>query len=388
MRKKVLGQTGVEVSLLGFGCMRLPLTNPADNSQIDYDLGKAMMIKAIDSGVNYVDTAWPYHGDGGRMNPGESEPFVAYALKGGYREKVQLVTKLPSWLVQQKKDMHHYLDLQLKRMDTSYFDFYLLHNLSKADWPRLKDIGVLDFLEEAMKDGRIKYPGFSFHDDYEIFEKIISSYDWAVAQIQYNYLDTNYQAGTKGLHLAAAKGIGVVIMEPLRGGFLINFMPDEMKEMLKSVRPNWSLADWGLRWLWNQPEVGVVLSGMSAMDQMDENLAIAEKASSETMAQEDEEALAKVREYFKTRLKLNCTGCGYCLPCPAGVNIPKNFSYYNEYFLVDSDVIRTRTKYFLGIQVAASESFKNCIHCGACEEKCPQHLPISDAMNDVAEVFG
>ncbi|MDL2226751.1 aldo/keto reductase [Deltaproteobacteria bacterium OttesenSCG-928-M10] len=388
MIKRTLGQTGVEAAPLGFGCMRLPLADPADNAKIDYDLARDMLRKAVDGGVNYVDTAWPYHGDGGRMNPGESEPFVAWALKDGYREKVQLATKLPSWTIQNQKQMHHCLDRQLKRLDTACLDFYLLHNLSTAVWPYLKDIGALKFLDEAMKDGRIKYPGFSFHDSYEVFEQIINDYDWAVAQIQYNYIDVNYQAGRKGLELAAAKKIGVIVMEPLRGGFLISFMPDEMKELLHSVRPEWSLADWSFRWLWQQPEVGVVLSGMSAMEQVEENLSIAEKGPAEPMTEKDQEALTEVREFFEARLKLNCTGCGYCLPCPSGVNIPKNFSFYNQYYLMDSDVVRSRTQYYFRAQMPAGESFTNCVHCGQCEEKCPQHLPISDALHKVGEVFG
>lgn len=388
MQKRVLGQSGVQSSLLGFGCMRLPLSDPNNNAAIDYDLAQSMIRRAIDRGVNYVDTAWPYHGDGGRVNPGYSEPLVAQALRGGYREKVQLATKLPSWLIESQRQMHQMLDQQLKRLDTRQLDFYLLHNLHSNEWPRLKELGALNFLDEAMKDGRIKFPGFSFHDNYDLFEDIVNSYDWAIAQIQYNYLDIDHQAGRRGVELAAAKKIGLVVMEPLRGGFLINLMPPEMKELLGQRRPHWSLADWGLRWLFNQPQVSLVLSGMSAPEQLEENLAIAESFQDEPLTEADEETLAELRDYFKKRLKINCTSCGYCLPCPSGVNIPKNFSFYNEYFLMDSPEARSRARYFFGAQVAASEKFVHCVQCGECEDKCPQHLPISQLMGQLGEVLG
>lgn len=387
MLKKKFGSTGEELSYLGFGCMRLPQTDPKDAAKIDYDLGTAMVRKAIDRGVNYVDTAWPYHGDGGRKNPGESEPFVAYALRNGYREKVKLATKLPSWVIESRADMNRILDAQLKRLDTGHIDFYLVHNLNTADWPRLKHLKVREFMDEALKDGRIKYAGFSFHDRYDLFEDIITSYDWALAQIQYNYLDVNYQAGERGLKKAAERGVGVSVMEPLRGGFLTGHMPEEMADYLHSIRPEWSLADWGLRWLWRQPEVGIVLSGMSEMAHVDANLDIADTAD-QPFTEKDLEAIAKVREFFQKRIKANCTSCGYCLPCPSGVNIPKNFIFLNDYHLSDADLIKTRSKYYFNAQMSSGESYVNCIHCRECEEKCPQHLPISDLMDDMAATFG
>jgi len=385
MQKRIFGSTGVELSILGFGCMRLPVTDPKDPTAIDYDLATAMLRKAIDQGVNYVDTAWPYHGSS-REEPGASEPFVAHALKDGYRDKVHLATKLPTWIVTGRRDMDKYLDAQLKRLGVSHIDFYLAHNLNTLVWPGMKDLGLFDFMDEALKDGRIKHAGFSFHDRFDIFEDIVNSYDWTFAQIQYNYLDVDYQAGRRGLKLGADKGLGMVIMEPLRGGFLINYLPEAMRSMLAEVRPDWSLADWALRWIWDQPEAGVVLSGMTAMAHVDENLKIAETAA--PMSDREQAALVQVRDFFLERIKVNCTGCGYCLPCPAGVNIPKNLSFYNEYFLIDAEEARGRTKYFFQAQTSPDETFAHCIHCGECEEKCPQKLPISDTMTEVAKVFG
>lgn len=385
MQKKTFGHTGLELSILGFGCMRLPVTDPKDPTTIDYDLATAMIRKAVDRGVNYIDTAWPYHSNS-RDTPGLSEPLVAHALKDGYRDKIHLATKLPTWLVNSRADMDKYLDAQLKRLGVSHIDFYLAHNLNTLVWPDIKHMGLLEFLDEALKDGRVKYAGFSFHDRYEVFEDIVSSYDWAFGQIQYNYIDIDYQAGRRGLELGAAKGLGMIIMEPLRGGFLVNYLPDEMRAMLAEVRPGWSPADWALRWIWDHPQADVVLSGMTAMDQVDENLKIAETAAPLTDA--EREAVGRVRDFFLKSIKVNCTGCGYCLPCPAGVNIPKLLSFYNNYFLIDADEARGRAKYFYGAQTSPDETPDNCVHCGECEEKCPQRLPISDTMTEVDRVFG
>ncbi len=384
MQKKVFGRTGLEMSILGFGCMRLPVIDPKDPTTIDYDLSTAMIRKAIDRGLNYVDTAWPYHSNS-RSEPGHSELFVARALKDGYRDRVHLATKLPTWLIEDRRDMNKYLDAQLKRLEVSHIDFYLAHNLNTLVWPKLGQLGLGEFFDEARKDGRIKYAGFSFHDRYAIFEDIVGSYDWDFAQIQYNYLDIDYQAGQRGLRLGAEKGLAMVIMEPLRGGFLINYLPENIRTMLAGIRPDWSPADWGLRWLWDQPEVSLVLSGMTAMSHVDENLKIAETAA--PLSEREKAAIGEVRDFFLKQLKVNCTGCGYCLPCPSGVNIPKNLGYYNNYHLIDADEARARAKYFHDAQTAPDETSDHCVHCGECEEKCPQHLPISDTMAEVSKIF-
>lgn len=384
MLKKTFGKTGLELSLLGFGCMRLPVTDQKDPTTIDYDLAEAMLRRAVDRGVNYVDTAWPYHSNS-RTDPGQSEPFVGRALAGGYRDKVHLATKLPCWLTKNVKEMNGVLDAQLKRLDTPYIDFYLAHNINNTTWPAIRDDGLFQFLDEALKDGRIKYAGFSFHDQYHLFEETLNSYDWSFCQIQYNYLDVNYQAGRRGLELAAERGLGLVVMEPLRGGFLINHMPEEMKTLLAKVRPDWNLADWALRWLWAQPGVGVVLSGMSAMEHVEDNLRVAEAAG--PLRPAETEALEQVARYFHEHIKVNCTTCSYCQPCPEGVNIPKNFSFYNDYYMMDSLEVRDRAKLVFNATTADSEKFSQCIHCRECEAKCPQNLPISDLMDDVAQAL-
>ena len=384
MQKRLFGRTGLELSILGFGCMRLPVLDPKDPSTIDFEKASAMLHRAIEAGVNYVDTAWPYHGTD-RVNPGASETFVARALKGGFREKVSLATKLPTWLVETRADLNKYLDLQLKRLETGRIDFYLAHNLNTSVWPRMKELKIREFLAEAVRDGRIGWAGFSFHDDYGLFEEIVTGYDWDFAQIQYNYLDEHYQAGRPGLELAAARGLGVVIMEPLRGGFLIRYMPEDMRKILAGVRPDWSLADWALRWLWNQPQVGVVLSGMTEMPQVTENLAIA--ATAGPLSEKESAALDLVKELFKKRIKAACTACGYCLPCPQGVAIPKVLGHYNDYYLLDAEEVRARAQFVFGAQMAPFEYPQNCAGCRECEEKCPQGLSISEIMAEAAKLF-
>ena len=384
MQKKKFGRTGLELSILGFGCMRLPVRDPRDNSGIDFEKAAAMLHRAIEAGINYVDTAWPYHGTD-RVNPGASETFVAKALEGGFREKVSLATKLPTWLVETRADLDKYLDLQLKRLKTDRIDFYLAHNLNANVWPRMKELKIREFLAEAARDGRIGRAGFSFHDDYDLFEEIVTGYDWDFAQIQYNYLDEHYQAGRRGLELAAARGLGLIVMEPLRGGFLIRYMPEDMRKILAEVRPDWSLADWALRWLWNQPEVGVVLSGMTEMPQVDENLAIAAQAG--PLSEKESAALNQVKELFKKRIKVGCTACGYCLPCPQGVAIPKVLGHYNDYHLLDAEEVRERAKFVFGAQMAPFEYPQNCTGCRECEGKCPQGLPISETMTEAGKLF-
>ena len=385
MQQRIMGKTGESVSLLGFGCMRLPVAGP-DPSCIDEELAIAMIRKAIDRGVNYVDTAWPYHGAKGFMEPGASEPLVGKALLDGYRQKVKIATKLPVWLCKNRADMNRCLDLQLKRLQSPYIDFYLAHSMNARYWQAMQEADLAGFFAEARKDGRIKHAGFSFHDRFSVFQEIVEGYDWDFAQIQYNYLDRAYQAGEEGMKLAAKKGMGLVIMEPLRGGFLINQMPEALRAHLAQARPAWSLADWAFRWLWNQPEISVVLSGMSAMEQVDENLNIA--CTGEAFTAADEAAVAFVRETFLSRIKVGCTGCGYCMPCPEGVNIPRNFMLYNDYHLTENEKMRGHIRYIYGnLVLEPGEMADRCQKCGQCEEKCPQQLPISDLMADVAGLF-
>ncbi|MDR2488020.1 MAG: aldo/keto reductase [Desulfovibrio sp.] len=385
MHQRLVGKTGETASILGFGCMRLPVAGP-DPSCIDEDLAIAMIRRAVDRGVTYLDTAWPYHGSGGFAEPGASEPMVGKALLGGYRNRVKVATKLPTWLVKTRADMNRILDMQLKRLQSAHIDFYLAHTLNARYWPAMQAADLAGFFEEARKDGRIRHVGFSFHDRFSVFQEIVEGYDWEFVQIQYNYLDREYQAGEAGLKSAAGKGMGVVIMEPLRGGFLINQMPEVLRARLAGARPDWSLADWALRWLWDQPEVSVVLSGMSSMEHVEENLGIACNAG--PLTDGDKAAIEAVRGEFSRRIKVPCTACGYCLPCPRGVNIPRNFMMYNDYFLTDDATARGHIQYvYKHLVLEVDEMADRCLHCGECEAKCPQQLPVGDVMAEVSAVF-
>ncbi|MDR2442996.1 MAG: aldo/keto reductase [Deltaproteobacteria bacterium] len=384
--KRKIGQTGELVSILGFGSMRLPLVGPKPD-QIDRPQAIEMIRRCIDRGINYVDTAYPYHPSVDRNQPGASEPLVAEALSDGYRQKVLLATKLPTWLVKKREDMDRFLDEQLKRLKTSQIDFYLAHNLNASVWDGLVEMGIREFFDEAVRDGRIKYPSFSFHDNYSLFERIVGSYDWAMAQIQYNYLDRDYQAGIAGAELAAKKGIGLVIMEPLRGGFLVDHVPDGPRAIMAKARPDWSLPAWGFNWLWAQKEISVVLSGMSTLGQVLENLAIAESWTDGKFNQADLAAIDQVRAFFESRMKTNCTACGYCMPCSSGVDIPKNLGFLNQYYLFDAQEAKERCHYFYGVQVSQPERAENCVGCRECEEKCPQHITIPDFLAQTAKLY-
>ena len=386
VHKRKLGRSGLMVSNLGFGCMRLPIID-GNFEHIDEMAATQMIRKAIDSGVNYIDTAYPYHGPGIPL-AGQSEPFLSRALSDGYREKIYLATKLPTWVIESRADMDRLLDEQLKRLGTSYIDVYLAHSLSASRFPKLKKLGLLNFFDEAKKDGRIRNAAFSFHDTYLPFEEILNSYEWDITQIQYNYLDIDYQAGQKGLKEAYKRDIGVVIMEPLRGGFLINNIPSDLQHELKTIRPEWSLADWSLRWLWDQPEVGVVLSGMSTIEQVDENLRIAASVpQSGKLSSAETTALERVRRRFTDRIAVNCTACDYCAPCPRGVRISRIFSYYNDFIITDDKESRERAVWLYDGAMNSQERAGNCVGCSECTTKCPQNIPIPELMPQIAKIF-
>jgi predicted aldo/keto reductase-like oxidoreductase len=374
MKYRPFGQLDWQVSALGFGAMRLPQTSD-DPADIDEPLATRMIRHAIDNGLNYVDTAYAYH-------RGKSEAFVGRVLKDGYRERVRLATKLPCWLVEKSDDFDKYLNEQLQRLGVEHIDFYLLHSLDKESWHKVRDFGVLPWAEGALADGRIRYLGFSFHDDNATFTEIVDAYDWTFCQIQYNYMDIERQAGTKGLQYAASKGLAVVIMEPLLGGRLAR-PPARIQALWDSTAKQRTAADWALQWLWDQPEVSVVLSGMSAMQHVEENLASADASGVGTLSEVELALIAQVRDAYSEVCPIPCTKCGYCMPCPSGVDIPRVFEVFNEGVMHD-DPEGARSGYKFIEEKARAD---NCTQCLQCEELCPQQIPISEWMVRVDEVL-
>ncbi|MCX5914071.1 MAG: aldo/keto reductase [Deltaproteobacteria bacterium] len=379
-----LGKTGCDVSVLGFGCMRLPVRDahkPADffdpAKAIDEEKAANLIHYAIEQGVNYFDTAYVYHG-------GKSEPLLGKAVRG-LRERVYLATKLPAWLIKGKEDFEKIFQEQLLRLGTDFVDFYLLHGLGRESWQKMKEMGALDFLERVKAEGKIRFAGFSFHDDTRTFKEIAGAYDWALCLIQHNYYDRNYQAGREGLEYAAARGIGVVIMEPLRGGKLAQRIPEEVQSLWDSSPSKRTPAEWALRWVWNHPGVSTVLSGMNSMEQLWENLRVAHEAVAHSLNPQELALVDRVTDAYRKLLRVNCTSCGYCLPCPRGVNIPHNFTLYNDLFAFQTP----ETSFMLYQRMTAPEQrAANCADCGECQEKCPQHIPIAREMKKVHEALG
>lgn len=368
------------MSALGFGAMRLPQTssNPAD---VDESESIRMMRFAIDSGVNYIDTAYPYHA-------GRSEVVVGKALQDGYRQKVKIATKLPSWAIQAASDFDKYLDQQLKRLQSDSIEFYLLHGLNKQYWPKLRELEVFRWAEKAMADGRIGRLGFSFHDEFDLFKEIVDAYDnWTFCQVQYNYMDTDFQAGTKGVRYAAGKGLAVVVMEPLRGGSLAKQPPESVAKIWDQAKNKRSSAEWALLWAWEQPGVPVVLSGMSSFDQVKENLAIADRSGPGTLSASELKLIEMARDAFKGLRPIPCTNCGYCMPCAQGVDIPRIFEFYNNGIMHD-DIQKARFYYRFPIALKESQRADQCIDCGECEEACTQKIPIAEWLKKVHAELG
>jgi len=372
VRYRNFGKVNWKVSALGFGAMRLPVLGN-DSSNINEELASLMIRYAIDHGVNYIDTAYPYHG-------GKSEIFVGKVLRGGYRDKVKLATKLPCWLVKDPDDFDKYFSEQLEKLQTDFVDFYLLHGLNKNRWIEMRDLGVLQWAEKTIADGRIRHLGFSFHDDFSTFKSIIDAYEkWTFCQIQYNYMDIKNQAGTRGVRYAASKGLAIVIMEPILGGRLVN-PPKPIRDIWETAAKKRTPADWALQWLWDQPEISVVLSGMSSMDHVVENVASAEKSAICKLKLDELDLVDNVREKYIELSPIPCTKCDYCMPCPNGVNIPRNFAIYNEGIMYDKmgDAKKAYNNWF-----AEEERAHNCIECLECEDKCPQQIPITEWLQKV-----
>jgi len=373
MNYRKMENLDLEVSALGFGAMRLPIIDD-DSANIDQAEAIEMIRYGIDEGINYVDTAWPYH-------QGESEKVVGKALKDGYREKVYLATKLPIWECKEKKDLDKIFNKQLEKMEVESIDFYLLHALDEGHWQTVKDLDIIEWAEKKKEEGKIKYLGFSFHDSYALFEEILDAHDWDFCQIQYNYLDVEYQAGKKGLQKAYSKGIEVVIMEPIRGGWLAQEPPAAAKRLFESENENRTPVEWALHWIWSQKEPGVVLSGMSNMQQLKENLETASESEVGLLSDSEFKMMEKAAE--EMRGPITCTRCEYCLPCPEAINIPENFHLYNQAKLLDKGQ-KMAEKYFKLDETARAS---NCIECGQCEPQCPQNLDIIDLLKEVDQYF-
>jgi len=375
MKYRPFGKMDWKVSALGFGCMRLPTVKAKSaGEKVDDDEAIRMIRYAIDKGVNYIDTAYPYH-------EGYSEVLVGKALKDGYDRKVKVATKAPMWLIKKPVDFDTYLAEQLKRLQMDHVDFYLFHGIGHKSWHDvILKYDLLKKAEAALQDGRIRHLGFSFHDEFDAFKEIVDGYDsWEFCQIQYNYMDVKNQAGTKGLKYAASKGLAVVVMEPLLGGRLAN-PPEHVKELLAKGRSTRSPVDLALQWIWDQPEVSVILSGMSTMDQVHGNIRSANKSAVGSFGARERKLIEQIRSKYMEKIPISCTKCNYCMPCPNGVDIPSNFELYNSAFIHDDmkTARRTYSRFY-----AEKERAGACIKCKKCEEKCPQKLPISELLTKV-----
>jgi hypothetical protein len=308
-----------------------------------------------------------------------------YFAGNSRRDEVYLATKSPTWLLEEEGDLDRFMDEQLKRLQTDCIDFYLLHSLKERQWFDLEDLGVLEFLDRAISDGRIKYTGFSTHDTTSFFKEVVDSYQWDMCQIQYNYLDENIQAGKEGLQYAASKGVGVVIMEPLKGGVLANHVPVEVQKIWDESQFERKPAEWALRYLWDIPEISVVLSGMNTIAQLQENLNTAENGLPNSMASEEKQIMEEVKKVYMGKIAVECSACGYCMPCPSGINIPQCFSYLNQAEMLE-EYSEVKSQYYFMLK--ETEMAGNCLECGLCEEICSQHLPIREKLKEVAGKMG
>ena len=360
---------GNPISQLGYGCMRFT----RKGSGIDYEKAEKEVLLAIEKGINYFDTAYIY--------PGNEECLGWILEKNHCRNKVNIATKLPQYLLRSATAIDKTFREELSRLRTDHIDYYLMHMFTDyAEWVRLQNLGIEQWIARQKEEGRIRYIGFSYHGDTEMFLKILDAYDWDFCQIQYNYLDEHTQAGKTGLQAAAKKGIPVIIMEPLRGGKLVN-LPEQAKQVLASHGKGYTPAELGLRWLWNQPEVTCVLSGMNSEEMVSENIRIASDAEPGHLTEEDMEIVAQIRQIIRQREKVGCTGCRYCMPCPKGVDIPGNFHYYNLMYMEKKSSARKEFARNMGLRKEPGFATQ-CVGCGLCEKHCPQHLPIRQKLKE------
>ena len=378
MQNRLIRKTGDEVSPLGFGAMRLPLKN----GKIDREKASQLIYAACDSGVNFIDTAYLY---------GDSEKFLGEVLQGEYKDKVKICTKLPAINVKKYEDMEKFLDEQLKRLQRDYIDYYLVHSVDLKTLNRLIKKGLFDFLDKAKRDGKIRHVGFSYHGVKEEFDLLIDAYDWDVVMVQYNYFDENIQASSEGIEYAASKDMGVFVMEPLKGGILAGKMPEDAAEIFKKSDSDKTSAQWALQWVLNNPNITCVFSGMNSMEQLRDNIDVADTTLPLSMTSKELETVESVKNVMKDALKINCSTCGYCMPCPQGVNIPECLKIYNEKYLFNhkgfmNSAVMDYYQYVGGVLGKAANAGL-CNGCGKCLRKCPQKLDIISELKKVKKEF-
>lgn len=375
MQYRTYATSGEKISLLGFGTMRLPVVDK-NEALIDEAEAIRMMRHAIDKGVNYMDTAFMYH-------DGASEVVLGKALKDGYREKVFIADKMPIWMAKKSGGIEALFEEQLRRLDVDFIDFYLVHNLTRSLWQKSKNDNLMPFLERMKKEGRIGKIGFSFHDELEVFKEIIDDYPWEFCQIQLNYMDKDFQAGVAGLKYAGERGIPVVIMEPLKGSKLTNSLPETVAAIWERAEKKRTPAGWAFRWVADFPEVLTILSGMGKMEEVDENIGILSEAEPESLTVREKDLIAEASAEYNKLIKASCTACKYCLPCPKDINIPEIMDQYNQWHIYKAYRTSKREFDFL----PRGKRPGDCIDCKACEEQCPQHLPVTDVMREMDDLF-
>lgn len=388
MNKRIVKSSGDELFPLGLGAMRLP----TKNNNIDKDVAKEYILYAIENGINYVDTAYAYHG-------GESESFLGEILsledENGikYRDRIKLSTKLPSWMVRSREDMDAFLNEQLKKLQTDCIDYYYVHSVDLSTIERLKKLGLYEFLLKSRDEGKIKNIGFSYHGTPHEFNTLIDDFDWDMVLVQYNYIDVNAQAGIRGIQYAYEKDIAVFVMEPLKGGILAGELPEEVERLFNGVNDSRSSVEWALSWVFNQKEICCVLSGMGSLDQIKENMAIAERVQLDSLSKDELDVIVEAQKIFRSLMKINCSGCGYCLPCPKGVNIPDCFNIYNEKYLFNKKGIgpisNAMMNYYMVVGGITNKqaSAGLCNHCGRCKRLCPQSIDIPEELEKVKSEF-
>lgn len=362
---------GEPLSLLGFGCMRFKRA-AGPGGAIDYPAAERQIMRAIELGVNYFDTAYIY--------PGSEELLGRVLQENGVRERVNIATKLPQYLIRSASAIDRYFDEELRRLRTDHVDYYLMHMLTDVvAWHKLEELGIRDWIAHKKAAGQIRNIGFSFHGNTDMFLKVLAAYDWDFCQIQYNYMDEHAQAGREGLLAAAERHIPVIIMEPLRGGKLVDLLPQEAKSLIASEAHGWSPAELALRWLYDQPQVTCVLSGMNSVPMVEENCRVASEAGVGCLTQADQDLIARVKDIVGRSMRIGCTGCGYCMPCPKGVDIPSAFRCWNQMYTEGKSA--GRKEYWQVVSLRKEPAFATqCVRCGKCEAHCPQHLPIRDAL--------